>query len=64
MERCFMSLSLCVLFRLCGRGRTAGAGGVSTVLSEAVEIGEVISGALGVWHLEEESRFGLLLSGC
>jgi hypothetical protein len=34
------------------------------VLSEAVEIGEVISGALGVLHLEGESKTGLLLSDC
>jgi hypothetical protein len=48
VDGCFISLSLCVLFRFCGRGRTRlGAGGVSTVLSEAVEIGEVISDALG-----------------
>jgi hypothetical protein len=43
-----VELALCVLLLLCGRGR-AGAGGVGIVLSEAVEMGEVISEARGVW---------------
>ena len=35
-----------------------------TVLSEAVEIGEVISGAIGVWVVEGGGRLVLRLGGC
>lgn len=34
------------------------------MVSEAVEVGEVISDDLGVWHSEGGSKFGLRLSGC
>ena len=49
-----------ILVRLWGRATDGGGGGgVSTVLSEAVDRGEVMSDTLGVGNVEEETALAL-----
>lgn len=48
------------MVRLWGRATDGGGGGgVSTVLSEAVDRGEVMSDTLGVGNVEEETALAL-----